>query len=79
NSTARIDLFLARGLTLGPQELTAAEQDFKLEWWPLDVALAGAEQGRFLLPAGPLALLLAARLVSETRAPAAESTTSASG
>ncbi|WP_327575442.1 MULTISPECIES: NUDIX hydrolase [unclassified Streptomyces] len=78
NSTARIDLFLASGLTLGPQELTDGEQDFKLEWWPLDAALAGAEQGRFLLPAGPLALLLAARLVSETRAPAVDSTTSAS-
>ncbi|MFJ5266746.1 NUDIX hydrolase, partial [Streptomyces sp. NPDC088387] len=60
-STARIDLFLARQLTLGPQELTENEQDFKLEWWPLEACLTAAEQGRFLLPAGPLALLLAAR------------------
>lgn len=31
-STARIDLFLALELTLGPQELTDSEQDFKLDW-----------------------------------------------
>lgn len=60
-SIARIDLFLARGLTLGQQELTESEQDFKLDWWPLDAALDAVESGRFLLPAGPLALLLAAR------------------
>ncbi|MEV8320454.1 NUDIX hydrolase [Streptomyces sp. NPDC059900] len=60
-STARIDLFLAQQLTLGAQELTESEQGFKLDWWPLDTALQEAERGRFLLPAGPLALLLAAR------------------
>ncbi|MGP3777109.1 NUDIX domain-containing protein (plasmid) [Streptomyces sp. SDT5-1] len=60
-STARVDLFLARDLTLGPRELTATEMDFTLEWWPLDAAIDAAEKGRFLLPAGPLALLLAAR------------------
>lgn len=65
-STARIDLFLARGLSLGPQELTDSEQDFKLHWWTLDSALDAAEKGRFLLPAGPLALLLAARTTSLT-------------
>ncbi|MGY5106837.1 NUDIX hydrolase [Streptomyces sp. 900105245] len=63
-STARIDLFLASGLTLGLQELTDSEQDFKLDWWPLEAALAATEKGRFLLPAGPLALLLAARAVA---------------
>lgn len=61
SSTARVDLFLARGLTLGPQELSDTEKDFKLDWWPLDAALRAAERGRFLLPAGPLSLLLAAR------------------
>ncbi|MEV1025301.1 NUDIX hydrolase [Streptomyces sp. NPDC050264] len=60
-STARIDLFLARNLVLGPQELTDSEQDFKLEWWPLDATLDAVEKSRFLLPAGPLALLLATR------------------
>ncbi|WP_326017931.1 NUDIX hydrolase [Streptomyces endophyticus] len=62
-STARIHLFLAQNLTLGPQELTENEQDFKLDWWPLDCALDAAEHGRFLLPAGPLALLLTTRRV----------------
>jgi ADP-ribose pyrophosphatase len=60
-STARVDLFLARNLVLGPQELTDSEQDFKLDWWPLDAALDAVEKGRYLLPAGPLALLLASR------------------
>ncbi|MGD6755797.1 NUDIX hydrolase [Streptomyces sp. BH105] len=62
-STTRIHLFLAQNLTLGPQELTASEQDFKLDWKPLEAALTDAEHGHFLLPAGPLTLLLAARLV----------------
>ncbi|WP_327668921.1 MULTISPECIES: NUDIX hydrolase [unclassified Streptomyces] len=62
-STARIHLFLAQNLTLGPQELTDTEQDFKLEWWPLHSALDAAEHGRFLLPAGPLTLLLTARRI----------------
>ena len=31
-STARVHLFEARGLTLGAQELTETEQDFKLMW-----------------------------------------------
>lgn len=62
-STARVHLFLAEELTLGPQELTDNEQDFKLDWWPLDSALGAAEHGRFLLPAGPLALLLTVRRV----------------
>ncbi|MEU8794624.1 NUDIX domain-containing protein [Streptomyces sp. NPDC048643] len=60
-STARVHLFEARRLTLGAQELTETEQDFKLMWWPMTDALQAIHQGRFLLPAGPLALLLAER------------------
>ncbi|MET7621586.1 NUDIX hydrolase [Streptomyces sp. NPDC005408] len=60
-STARIHLFLAEGLTRGPQRLTETEQDFKLMWWPMADAFQAAEGGRFLLPGGPLALLLAER------------------
>jgi ADP-ribose pyrophosphatase len=60
-SPARIHLYTARGLTLGPQELTPTEEDFALAWWPMDEALDAAVESRFLLPAGPLALLLADR------------------
>ncbi|RII20616.1 hypothetical protein DSC45_05260 [Streptomyces sp. YIM 130001] len=60
-STARVHLYEARSLTLGPQHLTDTEQDFKLSWWPLDDAITAATDGRFLLPAGPLALFLAGR------------------
>ncbi|MFE3250951.1 NUDIX hydrolase [Streptomyces sp. NPDC059209] len=60
-STARIHLFEARQLSLGAQELSANEVDFKLVWWPMGEALTAATEGRFLLPAGPLALLLADR------------------
>ncbi|MER6090017.1 NUDIX hydrolase [Streptomyces bluensis] len=56
---ARVHLFEARDLTLGPQDLTETEQDFKLTWWPMSDARQAAHDGRFLLPAGPLALLLA--------------------
>ncbi|MFE2302680.1 NUDIX domain-containing protein [Streptomyces sp. NPDC059445] len=58
SSPARVHLFEARGLTLGVQELTSTEQDFKLTWWPMRDALKAVREGRFLLPAGPLALLL---------------------
>jgi ADP-ribose pyrophosphatase len=61
-STARVHLFEARGLTLGPQQLTPTEPDFELAWWSLREALEAARNGRFLLPAGPLALLLANRV-----------------
>ncbi|MFE1959966.1 NUDIX hydrolase [Streptomyces sp. NPDC059479] len=61
DSTACVHLFEARDLTLGPQELTATERDFKLAWWPMEEAIDAAVAGRFLLPAGPLALLLAER------------------
>ncbi|WP_411114586.1 NUDIX hydrolase [Streptomyces sp. 029-5] len=69
-STARIHLFEARGLTCGPQELTPTEVDFKLMWWRISDALTAAEEGRFLLPAGPLALLLADRLAAVSAEPA---------
>lgn len=61
DSTARVYLYEARELTLGPQELTASEVDFKLSWWTMNDALGAVNDGRFLLPAGPLALLLADR------------------
>lgn len=59
NEPARLHLFLAEGLTQGPQQLTPTEQDFKLTWWPMDEALQAARNGRFLLQGGPLALFLA--------------------
>jgi ADP-ribose pyrophosphatase len=62
DSTARVHLFVARLLTCGPQELAPTEEDFKLAWWPMSDAITAASNGRFLLPAGPLALLLADRL-----------------
>ncbi|WP_228976680.1 NUDIX hydrolase [Streptomyces sp. DH12] len=58
SSTARVHLFEAAGLILGPQQLTPSEVDFKLSWWPLEEAIDAASAGRFLLPAGPLALML---------------------
>ncbi|MFI9357052.1 NUDIX hydrolase [Streptomyces lydicus] len=58
-STARIHLFEATQLTCGPQQLTPGEEDFKLMWWPMDDAIKAIGAGRFLLPGGPLALLLA--------------------
>ncbi|MFE7590209.1 NUDIX hydrolase [Kitasatospora xanthocidica] len=60
-STARLHLFEARDLTLGPQELAPGEDGFKLMWWPMEDALAAVGEGRFLLQGGPLALLLADR------------------
>ncbi|WP_435193285.1 NUDIX hydrolase [Streptomyces sp. NRRL F-5630] len=60
-SDSRVSLYLAEHLTLGPQELNDTEADFKLSWWPLAEAVTAAEEGRFLLPASPLALLLADR------------------
>ncbi|AVZ73154.1 NUDIX hydrolase [Streptomyces lunaelactis] len=62
DSTARVHLFVAHQLTCGPQELTPTEEGFKLAWWPVSDAITAAFNGRFLLPAGPLALLLADRL-----------------
>ncbi|MEW5354421.1 NUDIX hydrolase [Streptomyces sp. 16-176A] len=62
-SAARISLYLAEELTLGVQELNDTEADFKLTWWPLADAVTAAAEGHFLLPAGPLALLLTERLL----------------
>ncbi|MET9675014.1 NUDIX hydrolase [Streptomyces sp. NPDC006482] len=64
HSPANISLYLAEGLILGPQELTDTEADFKLTWWPLNDAITAATEGRFLLPGGPLALLLAERVIT---------------
>ncbi|MGW2587214.1 NUDIX hydrolase [Streptomyces virginiae] len=61
-SAARVHLYLAEGLTLGPQQLEPSEADFKLMWWPMQDAIAAATEGRFLLQGGPLALLLADRI-----------------
>ena len=61
-SDARVHLFEARDLNLGPRQPTPTEVDFKLMWSPIAQAIEAAEQGRFLLPAGPLALLLAERV-----------------
>ncbi|MEU2430608.1 NUDIX hydrolase [Streptomyces sp. NPDC007861] len=67
NSPARVSLFLAEALTLGSQQLTDTEADFKLMWWSLEDSIrAAAVEGRFLLPGGPLALLLAERLIPLT-------------
>ncbi|WP_251071536.1 NUDIX hydrolase [Streptomyces sp. ISL-43] len=60
-ATARVHLYLAEGLSLGPQELEPSEADFKLTWWPMADAISAATEGRFLLQGGPLALLLADR------------------
>ncbi|MEU6852492.1 NUDIX hydrolase [Actinacidiphila alni] len=66
-SPARVHLYEAGGLTCGPQQLTGTEQDFALGWLPMPEALEAASNGRFLLPAGPLALLLAERGRKEGR------------
>ncbi|GAA3368782.1 hypothetical protein GCM10020367_08530 [Streptomyces sannanensis] len=63
-TTARVHLFEARDLTLGPQELAPTEEEFKLMWWPMQDAIAAITAGRFLLQGGPLALLLADRLTT---------------
>ncbi|MGY0070988.1 NUDIX hydrolase [Streptomyces sp. QTS137] len=64
DSTARIHLFLAEGLTCGPQQLTPGEESFKLMWWPMPDAIRAATEGRFLLQGGPLALLLAQQAIA---------------
>jgi ADP-ribose pyrophosphatase len=64
NSTARLGLFLAEGLTRGPQQLTPGEEGFKLMWWPMPDAIRAATEGRFLLQGGPLALLLVQQVIA---------------
>jgi ADP-ribose pyrophosphatase len=63
-STARIHLYLAEGLTCGPQQLTPSEENFKLMWWPMADAVQATTEGRFLLQGGPLALLLAQQVIA---------------
>lgn len=63
-TTARVHLYEARKLVLGPQQLAPGEEGFKLMWWPMADAIAAAMDGRFLLQGGPLALLLADRTSS---------------
>ncbi|MCX4584696.1 NUDIX hydrolase [Streptomyces sp. NBC_01481] len=74
-TTARIHLYLAEGLTLGPQQLTPSERNFKLMWSPMQDAIAAASEGQFLLQGGPLALLLADRVCAVGTTKAAHSTT----
>ena len=74
-TTARIHLYLAEGLTLGPQQLTPSERDFKLMWSPMQDAITAASEGQFLLQGGPLALLLADRVCAAGTTKAARSTT----
>ncbi|MFF1299317.1 MULTISPECIES: NUDIX hydrolase [unclassified Streptomyces] len=62
DAVARVHLFEARELTCGPQELTDTEVGYALSWWTMHEALGAVADGRFLLPAGPLALYLADRL-----------------
>ncbi|MCT2588839.1 NUDIX hydrolase [Streptomyces sp. N2-109] len=64
DSGARIHLFLAEGLTCGPQQLKPGDEGFKLTWWPMTDAIQAAAEGRFLLQGGPLALLLADRIAA---------------
>ncbi|MFI0150767.1 NUDIX hydrolase [Streptomyces lydicus] len=63
-STARIHLYLAEGLTCGPQQLTPSEENFTLMWWSMSDAIQAAAEGRFLLQGGPLALLLVQQTTS---------------
>ncbi|WP_329184655.1 NUDIX hydrolase [Actinacidiphila glaucinigra] len=59
SSQARVHLFAAEVVHCGTQELTDTEEGFTLQWWPLAEVIGAAQQGRFLLQGGPLALLLA--------------------
>ncbi|MCF3177984.1 NUDIX hydrolase, partial [Streptomyces sioyaensis] len=64
HSTAHVHLYLAEGLTCGPQQLTPSEENFKLMWWPMSDAIRAATESRFLLQGGPLALLLVQQVTS---------------
>lgn len=65
SSPVRLSLFLAEDLSLGPQQLTPAEEGFTLMWWSMEEAIDAAAAGRFLLYGGPLALFLADRVLKK--------------
>ncbi|MFF2612407.1 NUDIX domain-containing protein [Kitasatospora sp. NPDC058046] len=60
-NTARLHVFLARGLTLGEQQLTVSEFGMTLEWWGLPEAVKAACDGRLTLAGASLGILVAAR------------------
>lgn len=58
---ARMTLHLAEELMLGEPQLTTREreQDFRLTWMTVPEILTATRASRFLMPVGPLAVLLA--------------------
>jgi 8-oxo-dGDP phosphatase len=68
-STQRLSVFLATGLTSGPQHLEAHEIEagLRLEWRPLVDALQMVHDGEVLLSGSALALLLAAERLSQAQ------------
>ncbi|GGQ94767.1 NUDIX domain-containing protein [Kitasatospora griseola] len=60
-NTARLHFFVARGLTLGEQRLTASEFGMTLEWWEMTEAVNAAYDGRLTLSGASLGILMAAR------------------
>ncbi|TQF01332.1 NUDIX hydrolase [Kitasatospora acidiphila] len=66
-NTARLHFFLARGLALGEQQLTASETGMTLEWWDLPEAVEAAYDGRLTLSGASLGILMAARHLETSR------------
>ncbi|MEV7783547.1 NUDIX hydrolase [Kitasatospora sp. NPDC088351] len=66
-NTARLHFFLARGLTLGEQQLTSSEVGMTLEWWDLPEAVEAACDGRPALSGASLGILMAARYLDDGR------------
>ncbi|MFJ8437504.1 NUDIX domain-containing protein [Kitasatospora griseola] len=60
-NTARLHIFLARGLALGEQQLTDSEFGMTLEWWEMPEAVNAAYDGRLTLSGASLGILLTAR------------------
>ncbi|MEV5511293.1 NUDIX domain-containing protein [Streptomyces orinoci] len=58
NSTSRLHMFLATGLTLGEQQLSGTEAGMKLEWWELPDAVRAALDGRMRLSGAALSVLM---------------------
>ncbi|MFI9724047.1 NUDIX domain-containing protein [Streptomyces sp. NPDC052396] len=58
NSTSRLHMYLATGLTLGEQRLSGTETGMKLEWWELPDAVGAALDGRMRLSGAALAVLM---------------------